>query len=125
MIAEKLIQAILLAVILLVILHITHRWRQGEIHALQWLAWLVVWLSGGAAVTFPEMTQVAARMVGVGRGVDLMIYVAVITLFYISFRTLVRVERLNRDVTEVVRMMAIEARLREERQEGGPRQPPR
>jgi hypothetical protein len=66
-------------------------------------------------VLFPELSTGAARMVGVGRGADLMMYFSVVTLFYIAFRTLVRIELLNRNLTEVVRTLAIELREREDR----------
>ena len=43
-----------------------------------------------------------------------MIYVSIPALFYAVFRLLVRTERLNRDITQLTRALALEIQRREE-----------
>lgn len=116
MIVSTLIQAILLSLIAIIVLHIAARWRRGELPTLQFLAWLAFWLTGAVAVLFPDSATDVARRLGVGRGVDLIIYFSLVALFYAIFRIFVRIERVGRDITTLTRLLAIEVRLREERE---------
>ncbi|MFH1712743.1 MAG: DUF2304 domain-containing protein, partial [Candidatus Jacksonbacteria bacterium] len=50
----------------------------------------------------------AANWAGIGRGVDLIIYLSLIFLFSALFFILVRLERLERDVTKIVRKRTLE-----------------
>jgi small membrane protein len=110
----NLIQIVLLAVILLMALHAISQRRRREIGLVQLVAWLAVWLGGAVVVVFPDLsTRLAARF-GVGRGADLVIYVAIPILFYAVFRLLIRTERLNREITELTRALALEVQRREE-----------
>jgi hypothetical protein len=43
----------------------------------------------------------------VGRGVDLVIYISVLILFYLIFRTLVRLDKIEKDITKIVREVAL------------------
>ncbi len=70
--------------------------------------WLVVI---GVAIA-PQTTDVVAEVVGVGRGADLLVYIAVVVLFYALYRLMVRQQRLSAELTELVRKLAVaDARL--------------
>lgn len=74
-----------------------------------WLAfWVIFWLFVAIVVALPQTTEVAARFVGVGRGVDLAIYVSLVALFYLVFRLFVKIEEVEREVTKLVRKLAIQ-----------------
>ena len=112
-----LIQGLLLFVILVIALHTLVRRRHGEITTFSMLLWLILWTLGGFAVAFPGQSTRLARFIGVGRGADLITYVSVVTLFYILFRLVVRIERLNRDITELVRAQALHDHAVDKRQD--------
>jgi hypothetical protein len=59
-------------------------------------------------VVFPNVTTRIANRFGVGRGVDAVLYVSLIILFYLVFRTNVALENLKQEMTELVRKVAIE-----------------
>lgn len=105
------IQVVLLAIIGAMVLYTLMRRRRGEIGPFAVVAWLLVWTAGGLAVAFPHCATRVAQTIGVGRGADLATYVSIVTLFYVVFRLLMRIERLNRDVTDLVRAHAIEQRI--------------
>ncbi len=69
--------------------------------------WLVFWLCVGLVVALPWTTSLLAARLGVTRGVDLVIYVAVIALFYLVFRLTMKIERLEGNITKLVREVAI------------------
>jgi small membrane protein len=70
--------------------------------------WLVFWLGVGLVVALPWTTSLLATRLGVTRGVDLVVYVAVIALFYFVFRLTVKIERLEGNITKLVREVALE-----------------
>ena len=59
------------------------------------------------AVLVPDLTQMAADLVGVGRGTDLTLYLFVMGFALFAVLTNSKMSRLNRALTEVVRRLAI------------------
>lgn len=56
----------------------------------------------------PEITDAAARFVGVGRGADLVTYTSLILLFTSVIRLTIALDRVEHEVTELVRFFALE-----------------
>jgi hypothetical protein len=59
------------------------------------------------AVLVPDLTQLAADLVGVGRGTDLTLYLFIMGFALFAVLTYSKMSRLNRALTEVVRRLAI------------------
>ena len=72
---------------------------------------LLLLLFTGVAVffiLFPESTNVIAHKLGVGRGADLLFYSCILFFAYIAMKLFDRIRRLERQLTELVRQMAIQ-----------------
>lgn len=84
------------------------RYRQGVLSLVEALGWALLW--AGVAYVFwqPESTSRLAAAVGIGRGADLAVYAAVVFLLWASFRLTVRLDRLDRQLTTVVRRRALD-----------------
>jgi hypothetical protein len=108
------LQVTLLAIIAVMATHTLTQRRGGRIATAHLVVWLAIWIGGAVVVAFPDFATRLATRLHIGRGADLVIYVSIPVLFYIVFRLLVRIERLNRDVTELTRALAIESQRREE-----------
>lgn len=102
-----LIQIILIAIIAIIIWRLAVKLKTQEIAAKQFIGWLLIWLLAIVAVSFPDLTVWLANVVGVGRGSDLVIYLAVIAIFYVIFRLLLRIEKLEKNLTKLVRGEAL------------------
>jgi small membrane protein len=63
--------------------------------------------AGGAAVIFPEETDVIANWVGIGRGVDLIGYVVDVTVLFVLLHYFTKFVELERHVTTLTREIAI------------------
>jgi hypothetical protein len=59
------------------------------------------------AVLDPDLTNRAAALVGVGRGTDLTFYLFLVAFVFYAVLSYSRITHLNRDLTEVVRRLAI------------------
>ncbi len=101
------IQVLLLAFVCLVLVRVVWRYIRHDLRGRELIWWGGFWLAVGAAVTVPRTTDVVARLVGVERGADLLVYVSVLALFYLAFRILVRLERMERDITTLSRTAAL------------------
>ena len=69
--------------------------------------WLLIWVGMLVMAWYPNSVQTAADILGIGRGVDLVIYLALAFLLLTNFRLSVKLESLQRDITKVVRSNAL------------------
>lgn len=78
----------------------------------------LVWMAAGLAIYNPALTVLASKAVGIDRGTDLVLYVFVLAFLVVSFAFYARSVRVERQLTDVVRHVAIqEARKGPERTE--------
>ena len=69
--------------------------------------WSILWLGGLTIVWYPGLTSYFATLVGIGRGADLVVYVALITVFWLLFRVLVHLTYIERQITRLVETEAL------------------
>ncbi len=65
--------------------------------------WLFFWLIVGAIVWWPNLTNIIATNLGIGRGADLIFYISIILLFYLIFRIYLKMEKIERNITKLTR----------------------
>lgn len=101
------IQLILSLILFFALIITWRRARQNAIRRIEAFAWSLVWGGTAAVVWYPNMTTRIAHAVGVGRGADLMLYGAVIVLLLLVFHLHVAHDRLERQLTELIREQAL------------------
>ncbi len=57
-------------------------------------------------IWFPRIMDWLGEITGVGRGVDVLIYLSIIFLFYYVLRQNSKIDKLEKDITKLVREMA-------------------
>ncbi len=73
------------------------------------VAMVVLWFSAGClAVLFPEYTNRLANLLGVGRGADLLLYMAVVTFVAVSGVLFSRLRKIEERQTEILRLLALQ-----------------
>lgn len=63
--------------------------------------------AGAVAVIVPDMTSEVAQFVGVGRGADLVTYIAIIAVMFVLLHYYAKFVELQQKLTELAREMAI------------------
>lgn len=107
------VQILIVAFVLFAMWRTVGRFRAGDV-SWRWFAlWLLMWLAIGLAALLPQTTEWFARLIGVGRGVDAVLYASVIFLFYVAFRLYLRLERIEQEISRIVRAIGLD-RFREE-----------
>lgn len=72
------------------------------------IAFSCLWLIVIAIALVPNIANTTANFVGVGRGVDVIVYSAIVVLTYAVYRLMLRQQKLSAELTELVRVVAIE-----------------
>ncbi len=71
------------------------------------LTWALVWLAAAVAIIWPGVTKMIANILGIGRGADLVLYCAVVVMMVGFLMVYVRLRRIRRELTLLVRHLAI------------------
>ena len=69
--------------------------------------WCLIWLTGAASIFRPDLTMTLARKLGIGRGADLLLYSAVGVMMVGFMMVYIRLRRLRREITMIVRHLAL------------------
>lgn len=101
------IQLILIILIILAVLRLLYQLKNKNISLGQFLIWLFIWSVAIIIISAPAITTYLATIVGIGRGVDLAIYISVIAIFYLLFKLLLRIEKIEKDITKIIRIEAL------------------
>lgn len=83
------------------------RYRRGGLTRLQLGLWSVLWLGVVGVVLRPDAANALAHRLGVGRGADVVVYLALSAVFYLLFRLYVRFEDHERQITILTREAAL------------------
>jgi len=101
------IQIVLLCFALFAMSRVLIRYRRGGMRVLHVFLWLVFWIAVGVVAFHPDTTNLLARWLGVGRGVDTAMYLSLLVIFYLLCRSFGKLEDLDRQLTRVVRANAL------------------
>jgi hypothetical protein len=83
------------------------RYRRGGLSFRQLALWSLLWLGVAAVASRPDAATIVARRLGVGRGADVVVYLALAAAFYLLFRLLARLEDHERQITRLTRELAL------------------
>jgi hypothetical protein len=100
-------QLFLLSLGLLVMGAMVIRYRQRKIGMVVFLLWFFLWSGIEVVILFPKSAMEVAHLVGIGRGTDLALYLSVMLIFYLLFRMYMRLEQVNQEITQIVKVVAL------------------
>lgn len=80
----------------------------NRVTARETFGWCTIWIAAAIVTIWPGITSIPASFLGIGRGADLVFYCGIIAMMIGFWRTLVRFRRLERDMTLLVRRLALE-----------------
>ncbi|MCX6707510.1 MAG: DUF2304 family protein [Candidatus Woesearchaeota archaeon] len=83
------------------------RFRDKQINLLELVFWCLLWIAAGVVLFIPQATNPIARLLNVGRGIDVPVYLSIVLLFYLVFRLYVKLDSINQNITKIVREVAI------------------
>jgi small membrane protein len=100
------LQGIIIAIILIVWSGTFIQLRNNKINLGEFMIWSFLWLGFLVLSAFPRIPSIISSVLGVGRGVDLVIYASIFILFLLTFKLYVRIENQGKEITNLVRELA-------------------
>ena len=101
-------QLLALIIILFFLIRLVLQKKQGKINGNEFILWLVFWILAGMAVIFlKEIDRIVASLGFSGTGIEVLLYAGAAVLFYLVFRLRLRLEKIEKDITEIVRNIAL------------------
>lgn len=106
---ETMIQQILaLIIIAFFLIRLVLQKKQGKIKNNEFFLWFVFWILTGMAIIFlKEIDRLVALIGFSGTGIQVLLYAGAAVLFYLVFRLRLRLEKIEKDITEIVRNIAL------------------
>ena len=77
-------------------------------------AWIALWVGASVAIFDPDILARIATFLGIGRGVDLVLYVAILAFSIAFFLVYLRFRRIDEQLTQIIRHLAIRDAERDE-----------
>ena len=102
------LQIIISILVIIALSVIIKRKSQNKLSLGQAATWFLMWLIVLIVFWYPESTSYLASSLGIGRGADLIIYAAIVVMFYMLFRMYLRMDKLSDDITKIVRKVGID-----------------
>jgi hypothetical protein len=101
------IQILLLVFVLFAASRAVLQFRGGTIRFGALSFWLLIWAVALVAIFYPEQTTEIARILGIGRGVDVVVYASIAILFYLVFRLHVYQENIRTEISQLIREVSL------------------
>jgi hypothetical protein len=102
------IQVIVVGFALFALVLLVSRFRKRGLGGLEFFVWFTFWIAVGVVGVDPDITYRFAGLIGVGRGVDAVIYVTLLMLCYLAFRQRITARHHEQQITALVRKLALE-----------------
>ncbi len=112
------IQILLVVFFLFALVKVIGRFKAGDITVGNMIWWSLFWVSAGIVALLPNSSAYFAKLAGIGRGADLVVYVSLAGIFFIIFRQMIKIELMNKDITKLTRKIALLEKKDEESSQG-------
>ena len=108
------IKIIIVGFVLVVLWRTFRRFKKTDITWRELVIWSIFWILVATAALVPQATDTIAKFIGVERGADLLVYLSIIVLFFVVFKIIVKLEKIDRDITKIVRNTALNKNRQDE-----------
>ena len=111
----EIIQVIALIFALFALSRAVLRFKDNRLTKNEFIFWALVWFVVIIVSLIPNVLGLFSNILGIQRGMDLIIAVSIIVLFYLIFRLYVQLEGVKREITAVVRKVALEDKTKKKK----------
>lgn len=102
-----LIKYIIIIFSLFVIYKAGLKFKNKDISKQEYALWIIFWITVIIATLMPKNIDKIAQFAGVERGADLIVYLSIVAIFYLIFRIFIHLEKIDREITTIVRKTAL------------------
>jgi hypothetical protein len=101
-------QAIALIIIIFFFLRIYWQKRKNKISTNEFIFWFVFWLLAALSIIYIKKIDKFVSGLGFsGSGIDILLYASVVLLFYFVLKLRIKLEKIEKDITKIVREVSL------------------
>lgn len=101
-------QIIALIIIVWFIARLFWQKKKNYIGANEFLFWLIFWLiAAGLIISLKSIDRLVSGLGFSGSGIEVLLYLSVAMLFYLVFRLRLKFEKIEKDITKIVKNIAL------------------
>ena len=101
------IQIIATIIILIIFYQLVKKFIKDKASLTKIIFWILFWGISLIIIWLPKETiDNIGGIFGVGRGIDVLVYLSIILLFYSNFKQTEKIEKLEKEITKLVREIA-------------------
>lgn len=101
-------QIIALVIIFYFILKLISEKRHNKINIGEFVFWFIFWVLAGIAIIFLKyIDKLVADLGFSGAGIDFLLYIAVIVLFFLVFKLRLKIAKLEKNITKIIREISL------------------
>jgi hypothetical protein len=93
--------------VLFALSRVISRFRDKQISVPELAFWSLLWIAVAVVLFVPQITEPIARMLDIGRGIDVAVYLSIVLLLYLVFRLYAKIDMMNQELTAVVREISM------------------
>ncbi len=82
-------------------------WKRNKLEGKTALFWFLIWAAVLIIAFATPLVNKLSILIGVGRSIDLAMYIALLVLFYLVFQLNMKVSKLEKEITRLVREIAL------------------
>lgn len=101
-------QIFLIIFLLFALSRVFLQYKAGNLSLLNFLFWSFLFTTAVYLTAIPSAASRLAAFLGIGRGVDAVIYISIAVLFYLVFRLYIYLENVRQEITELIRKLALD-----------------
>lgn len=103
----EIIQLIIILFALFALSRAILRFKDRKISISELIFWGIIWGAVIVLAIIPGVIMSLSQFLGIGRPVDLVVYLSIILLFYLIFRLYVKTESVEQEITRIVREISL------------------
>ena len=101
-------QIIALLVIIFFLFRLVRQRKNKQIGRMEFFLWFFFWILSVFVIVFIKKIDILVADLGFSAsGIDVLLYLSVAALFYLIFRLRLKLEKIDREITKIVRSIAI------------------
>jgi len=83
-------------------------YRGSKSSFFEFVFWTLVWIGIIVFALIPQFSDLISKNLGIAKGVDLLAYTSIVLLFYLIYRMYIRIDAMGRQMTSLVRTLALQ-----------------
>lgn len=105
------VEIIIFLVVIVMYIKLLLDLKKNRISLRRFLFWIFIWFCLSLIVFIPNLIISVSNLIGIQRPQDFPIYVSIILLFYLIFRTGVNMEKIEQEITKIVKKIALDNKI--------------